>query len=121
MTPVKKFQATMQTRSNRAFALRQSNSLQGHDNNGPPSVNTTGSTVGSSPKRTPSEESFSRNDGGRWSLRNKKSVVEKTSSVKLNPSKNAAMSSSIHRVQPAAKKKSPAVRNAVQGGRSTSR
>ena len=91
------------------------------DNNGPPSVNTTGSTVGSTPKRTPSEESFSRNDGGRWSLRNKKSVVEKTSSVKLNPSKNAAMSSSIHRVQPAAKKKSPAVRNAVQGGRSTSR
>ena len=116
-----RFQPTMQARTNRAFALRQTNSLQNNDHNGPSSVNVPGPTISSSPKRTPSEESFSRSDGGRWSLRNKKNGIGKTSSSNTNSSKSAAMSSSIHRVHPSAQKKSIAVRNVMHGGRSTSR
>lgn len=116
-----RFQPSMHARTNRAFALRQTNSLHINENVGQSPVANSGST--GSPKRTPSEESFSRSDGGRWSLRNKKNGVGKPSSSNTTSNKNAAMSSSIHRVQPpSSKKKSVGVRNVMMnGGRSTSR
>ena len=95
---------TTNARTNRAFALRHSSSLQaGNDALSPKN----------SPKRQPpSQESFSRNDGGRWSLRNKNGVA-------AAPPCKPAVSSSVHRM-PHVMKKSPAMKAAVQGGRSTS-
>ena len=113
-----RFHPTMHTRTNRAFALRQTNSLHINEN---VVTSTVGSTINGSPKRTPSEESFNRSDGGRWSLRNKKNGVGKGSPSNAGSNKNAAMASSIHRVQPSTKKKSIGVRNVMNGGRSTSR
>ena len=118
-SPAHRYQPSLQARTNRAFALRQTNSLQINENIVQSSVGAPGSTINGSPKRTPSEESFSRSDGGRWSLRNKKNGV--TKNTILNTSKSAAMNSSIHRVQPSTKKKSMGVRNVMNGGRSTSR
>ena len=120
--PSNRFQPSMHTRTNRAFALRQTNSLQINENIVQSSVANTGPASTCSPKRTPSEESFGRHDGGRWSLRNKKNSVGKHSASNTTSNKNAAMASSIHRVQPSAKKKSVGVRNVMMnGGRSTSR
>ena len=117
-----RFQPSMHARTNRAFALRQTNSLHINENVVQSSVVNSGSTITGSPKRTPSEESFNRSDGGRWSLRNKKNGVGKQSSSNTTTNKNAAMASSIHRVHPSSKKKSVGVRNVMMnGGRSTSR
>ena len=117
-----RFQPSLHARTNRAFALRQTNSLQINENNVPsPSAAPPYTTINGSPKRTPSEESFSRSDGGRWSLRNKKNSVTKAPTLNSNSNKSAAMTSSIHRVQPSAKKKSVGMRNVMNGGRSTSR
>ena len=114
-----RFHPTMHARTNRAFALRQTNSLHINENVVTSTVGS--STINGSPKRTPSEESFNRSDGGRWSLRNKKNGVGKGSPSNAGANKNAAMASSIHRVQPSTKKKSVGVRNVMNGGRSTSR